>query len=89
MRWERRPRIMASHDIVAAFVHATIDEVVAVLPRDGLLERDVCFLLLKGPLRHSKGFEEIRMACECSDGWDIPSSRSCGHVWMPRRRLDG
>ena len=36
----------ALYDIVA-FVDVTIVQVVAVLPPDGLLERDECFLLLK------------------------------------------
>ena len=44
---KQRPRSVAFHDIVAAFVHGSIDEVVAVLPPDGLLERDECFSLLK------------------------------------------
>ena len=85
-----RPRSVALYDIVAVFVDVTIDEVVAVLPPDGLLERDECFLLLKA----LTALERFRsggssMTRECSrdsdgardDGWDIPSSRSwamCG-----------
>ena len=42
-----RPRSVVFYDIVAAFVHASIDEVVGVVPQEGLLERGVCFLLLK------------------------------------------
>ena len=42
-----RPRSMAFYDIVAAFVQASIDEVVGVVPQDGLLETGECFLLLK------------------------------------------
>ena len=44
---KRHPRSVALHDIVAAFVRATVDEGVAVLPADGLLERNECFFLLK------------------------------------------
>ena len=42
-----RPRSVVFYDIVAAFVHASIDEVVGVVPQEGLLERGECFLLLK------------------------------------------
>ena len=44
---KHRPRSIAFYDIVAAFVHASIDEVVGVVPQDGLLEKGECFLLLK------------------------------------------
>ena len=44
---KRRPRCVALYVIMAAFVHTTIDAVVAVLALDGLLERDECFLLLQ------------------------------------------
>ena len=43
----RRPRSVALYDIVAAFLHATIDEVAAVLAPYGLLEGDEWFLLLE------------------------------------------
>ena len=39
---KHRPRSMAFYDIVAAFVHASIDEVVGVVPQDGLLEKGDC-----------------------------------------------
>ena len=42
-----RPRSTVFYDIVAAFVLASIDEVVGVVPQDGLLEKGECFLLLK------------------------------------------
>ena len=42
-----RPRSVVLYDIVAAFVHASIDEVVGVVPQESLLERGECFLLLK------------------------------------------
>ena len=45
-----RPRSTVFYDISAAFVHASIDEVVAVVPQDGLLEIE-CFLLLKALYR--------------------------------------
>ena len=44
---KHRPRNIAFCDIVAAFVHASIDEVVGGVPQDGLLEKGKCFLLLK------------------------------------------
>ena len=83
---KRRPCSVALHDIVAAFVHATIHEVVAVLPP------------VEGTLRHSKGFEtvaaalhksaqEIRMGYKCGNGWDIPPSRSCKRVRLRGGRL--
>ena len=93
---KRRPCSVALHDIVAAFVHATIHEVVAVLPPDGLLER--VLPPVEGTLRHSKGFEtvaaalhesaqEIRMGYKCGNGWDIPPSRSCKRVRLRGGRL--
>ena len=83
---------MAFHDIVAAFVHAGIDEIVA-----GLLEREL--LVAESALGHSTGFnsviaaphegaQEIRMACEFSDVQDFPPADPAGTV-MPRRRLHG
>ena len=42
-----RPRSIVFYDIVAAFVHASIDEVVGVVYQDGVLEKRECFLLLK------------------------------------------
>ena len=41
-----RPRSIAFYDIVAAFVHTSIHEVVGVVPQEGLLEREECSLLL-------------------------------------------
>ena len=41
------PRSIVFYDIVAAFVHASIDEVVGVVHQEGVLERGKCFLLLK------------------------------------------
>ena len=41
------PRNIVFCDIVAAFVHASIDEVVGVVPQDCLLEKGESFLLLK------------------------------------------
>ena len=52
---------MALYDIVAGFVHATTDEVVAVLPSDCLLERDECSLQLKA-VWHSQGFVSVAAA---------------------------
>ena len=46
-----RLRSTEFYDISAAFVHASIDEVVAVVPQDGLLEKEECFLLLKALYR--------------------------------------
>ena len=95
---KRRPRSVALYDIVAALVHATIDEVVAVLAPDGMLERERRVLLrVEGTPCYSTGFEaaaaalhegvlKIRMARQRGDGRDMPPSRSCGHVRMPRFR---
>ena len=47
-------RSVAFDDIVAAFVHASMDGVVAVPPPDGLLERDA--------LRHSNGLKAVAAA---------------------------
>ena len=58
---KRNPRSVAFYDIVAAFVHASIDEVVAVYPSDGLLDRGECFLLLKalyGTRKASKRWQQ-------------------------------
>ena len=44
---KHRPRSTVFYDITAAFVKASIDEVVGVIPQDGLLEKRECFLLLK------------------------------------------
>ena len=44
-----RPRSIVFHDIVATFVHASMDEVVGAVPQEGLLERGECFLLLRAP----------------------------------------
>ena len=55
------------------------------------LERDEC---VEGTPRHPQGFaavaaalhvsaQEVRMPRMHSDGWDLPPTRSCGHVRMP------
>ena len=44
---KHRPSSIAFYDIVAAFVRASIDEVVVVVFQDGPLEKGECFLLLK------------------------------------------
>ena len=48
-----RPRSIMFYDIVAAFVHASIDEVVGVVPQDGPLEKRRVLLAVDGALRHS------------------------------------
>ena len=85
----RRLRSVALYDIVAAFVHATSDEVVAVLTPDGLLERDERKASMRGPAALHESVQDIRMARERGDVWDTPPSRSCGHLRMPWRRLRG
>ena len=42
-----RPRNIVFYNIVAAFVHASIDEVVGVVRQESPLEKGECFLLLK------------------------------------------
>ena len=60
-------RSVAFYDTVATLVHACVDEVVAVLPLDGLLERDECFLMLKALHGNRKGFKAVAVAPrECS-----------------------
>ena len=96
---KHRPRSIVFYDITAAFVHASIDEVVGVIPQDGLLEKGECFLLLKAP-RYSDGFKAVaatlhesaqnaRLDSEQSDAWFLPSPRSCQNMWMSRRRFHG
>ena len=87
---KRRPRSLVLYDTVAAFVHATIDEVVAVLPPDGLLERDECFICG----RHSAAHERLRSGAsitrECSrDSDGVYHQDFAGMCGMPWRRLPG
>ena len=90
-REESVDRAVALYDIVAAFVHVTTDEVVVVLPPEGFAGTRSVLLPVESTERHSKSFEEaaatvhesaqeIRMTHECSYGWNISSSRSCGQV---------
>ena len=86
---KRRPRSVA-----LAFVRATTDEVWQYCQQTTCWN-EVSASSFKGTPRHSKGFQavaalhesaqETGMAREPSDGWDVPSSRSCGHVRMPWR----
>ena len=70
-----RPRSIVFYDIVAAFVHASIDEVGGVVPQHGLLEKGKCFLLLKalhGTRMASKRWQRhqnARVQCEQGDAW--------------------
>ena len=69
---KRNPRSVAFYDIVAAFVHASIDEVVAVYPSDGLLDRGECFLLLKalyGTRKASKRWQQHYTRVLKGYGW--------------------
>ena len=75
-RWHAQTAQRALYDIVAVFLHATIDEVAAVLAPYGLLEGDECFLLLKALERHrSGGSSSTRESSDCPRA---RSSRSCG-----------
>ena len=70
---KHRPRSMAFYDIVAAFVHASIDEVVGVVPQDGLLEKGECFLLLKalyGTRMASKRWQRHYVRVLRTHGWN-------------------
>ena len=70
---KHRPRSIAFYDIVAAFVHASIDEVVGGFPQDGLLEKGECFLLLKalnGTRMASKRWQRHYMRVLRTHGWN-------------------
>ena len=67
-----RPRCVVFYDIEAAFVHASMDEVVGIVPQDGLLEKGECFLLLKalyGTRMASKRWQRHCMRVLRSHGW--------------------
>ena len=96
---KHRPRSTAFYYIVAAFVHASIDEVVRVVLQDGLLEKGECFLLLKalnGTRMASKRWQRQYMSThnawmegEQGDAWIISPQRLCRDVRVSRRRLHG
>ena len=70
---KHRPSSTAFYDIVAAFVHASIDEVVEVVLQDGLLEKRECFLLLKalyGTRMASKRWQRHFMRVLRTHGWN-------------------
>ena len=97
---KHRPRSIVFYDVTAAFVHASIDEVVGVIPQDGLQEKGECFLLL-GALYGSRiaskavaatlheSAQNAQMDSEQSNSWFLPSPKSCWNVWMSRRRFHG
>ena len=65
---------------MATFVHASIDEIVGLVPQDGLLEKGECFLLLKALY----GF---RMA---SKRWQRHYIRVLGtHGWIATKVMSG
>ena len=67
-----RPRCTVFYDIVAALVHASIDEVVGVVPQEGMLERGECFMLLKalyGTRMASKQWQRHCMRVVRTNGW--------------------
>ena len=91
-----RQRSIVFYDIVASIVHASMDEVVGVVPQEGLLERGECFLLLKalhGTRMASKRWQRhymrvlrnARVECEQSDAWFLSPPRPCCNVRVPRR----
>ena len=67
-----RPRSIVLYDIVAAFVHSSIDEVVRAAPQDGLLEKGECSLLLKalcGTQMASKRWQRHHMRVLRTHAW--------------------
>ena len=77
-----RPRSMVFYDIVAACVHASIGEVVAVVPQDDLLEKGECFLLLgalHGTRMASKRWQRHNMRVLRTHGW---SASKVMHAWF-------
>ena len=75
----RYPRCVAFYDVVAAFVPASIDEVVVVLPPDDLLGCDEYFLLLKA-LRGIGNTTARECSCEFSCVRNLPPPRPCWNV---------
>ena len=73
---------------MAAFVHASIDEVVGVVPQDGLLEKGECFLV-EGTLWHSNGFETVAATLHESTQ-NARMEREQGNAWIlsPQRHGD-
>ena len=83
---------MVFYDIVAAFVHASIDEVVGVVLQEGPLERGECFLLPKAlyvTRMASKWWQRYYMRVFRTHGWSASkvmpgffhqrdSARTCG-----------
>ena len=94
---KHRPRSMAPHDIVAAFVHASIDEVVGgCSPRRPAGERR----MLLAVESNSNGFETVaaalhestqnaRMEREQGNAWILSPQRPCRNVRVSRRRFHG
>ena len=89
------PRSIAFYDIVAAFVHASIDEVVGSFPRRPAGERRV-LPAVEGALWHSNGFEtvaaalhestqNVRMEREQGDAWILSPQRPCRNMRVSRR----
>ena len=69
---KHRPRSIVFYDTVAAFVHASMDEVVGAVLQDGLLEKGECFLLLKplyGTRMASKRWQRHYMRVLRTHGW--------------------
>ena len=96
-----RPRSKVFYDIVAAFVHASIDEVVGRggegSPRGPAGE---VLLAVEGALWHLNGFKKAaptlhesarnaRVECEQSDVWFLLPPKRCWNVRMSRRRFHG
>ena len=67
-----RLRSIVFYDIVEAFVHASMDEVVGVVPPEDMLERGECFLLLKalcGTRMASNRWQRHNMIVLKKHGW--------------------
>ena len=90
-----RPRSLLFYDSVAAFVRASKDEFMGVVPPEG----KGVFLAVEGVLWHSDGFETVAAVHESAqeawvkfeqgDAWTLSPPRPCWNVWMSRTRLHG
>ena len=97
---KHRPRSIAFHDIVAAFVHASMDDVVGGCSTRPPAEKKESFLFVDGTLWHSNGFETVAAALHESTLNDLleseqgnslvfSSQRPCRNVRVSRRPLHG
>ena len=85
-----RPRSIAFYDIVAAFVHASIGEVVGVVPQEGLKALHCPRMASQRWQRHHMRVLRTRewIASNVMPGF-FHHRDPCQHVRMPRRRFHG